>query len=53
MHRVPQAPLVNWGGLPPHLEHTRGKGARELINGRAGRMDEYNKNLEIMRNKKR
>lgn len=51
MHRVPQIPLVHWGGLPPHLEAARGKGATELITGRASRMDDYQKNLEITRSK--
>lgn len=23
MHRVPQSFMVNWNGLPPHLEDTR------------------------------
>ena len=23
MHRIPQAFMVNWGGLPPHLETAR------------------------------
>ena len=51
MHRKPQAIMVNWGGLPPHLEHVRGAGAREFINPNAiaKRRDEYNKNLEIVR----
>jgi len=39
MHRVPQAPLVNWGGLPPHREHEVGPAARDLI-------DNYDRNRE-------
>ena len=54
MHRVPQITAVNWNGLPPHLEHYRGKGAQELIdpNRIAERRDDYQKNLSIVRNKK-
>jgi len=54
MHRVPQLVRVNWGGLPPHLEHLRGKGVREMLdrNKIAERRDDYEKNLEIVRNKK-
>lgn len=54
MHRVPQATFVNWNGLPPHLEHARGAGARELINPEkiAERRDDYEKNLSITRNRK-
>ena len=32
MWRVPQAPLIVWNGLPPHMEHYIGPAAKELNN---------------------
>ncbi len=54
MHRVPQMVRVNWGGLPPHLEHTRNRAVQEVLdpNAIAQRRDEYERNLSIVRNKK-
>lgn len=53
MHRVPQLVGVNWGGLPPHLEHTRGAGIRRMIDAEdvAARRDAYEENLQIERRK--
>jgi hypothetical protein len=31
MWRVPQIPMVNWNGLPPHLEHLRPRAATQMI----------------------
>ena len=39
MHRVPQAPGIVWGGLPPHAERDIGPAARDLI-------DNYDANRE-------
>lgn len=41
MWRVPQIPMVNWNGLPPHLEHTRGPAIQEMIDGAPVRREEY------------
>lgn len=45
MHKKPQAPMVNWNGLPPHLE-THNPVVREMVNGAPKRRDEYAKNHE-------
>lgn len=47
MHRVPQIARVNWGGLPPHLEHRRSKAVREMIRDVDRRRDEYAQIKEI------
>ena len=31
MHRIPQVTAVNWGGLPPHLEHLRSNAVQNMI----------------------
>ena len=41
MHRVPQVVPVNWNGLPPHLEGTRGPVAQQLIDGAPERRARY------------
>lgn len=53
MHRRPQAVLVSWGGLPPHLEATRGRVVREILDPRkiGERREDYERNLQIVRNK--
>jgi hypothetical protein len=41
MHRRPQVVAVNWNGLPPHLEGSRGTAVRELIDGAPERRARY------------
>lgn len=41
MHRIPQAFAVNWGGLPPHLEHLRSPVVQNMIDTADPRRDKY------------
>lgn len=41
MHRIPQAFSVNWGGLPPHLEHTRPPAVQSMIDNADASRDKY------------
>lgn len=41
MHRVPQVPLVNWNGLPPHEAARRPKWAEDFINSAPERRAKY------------
>jgi cbb3-type cytochrome c oxidase subunit III len=52
MHKVPQATNIVWGGLPPHLEHKRPRGAQLILENQDANRESYEKNLEIVRSKK-
>ena len=52
MHKVPQAANVIWGGLPPHLEHLRSRGAQQILDNVDANRESYEKNLDIVRSKK-
>ncbi len=41
MHRVPQVTAVIWGGLPPHLEHTRPISVQNMIDNSADNMAKF------------
>jgi len=41
MHRVPQAVMVNWGGLPPHLEHLHHPEVKAMIENEQQNRYEY------------
>lgn len=41
MHRIPQAFSVNWGGLPPHLEHKRPPVVRNMLAHAQARREKY------------
>lgn len=41
MWRVPQMPMVNWNGLPPHREHLRAPVVQDMIDGAPQRREEY------------
>jgi len=41
MHRVPQMPMVNWNGLPPHEADRSPKFMKEFINSAEQRRDKY------------
>lgn len=43
MHRRPMAFSVNWGGLPPHLEHTRAPVIKNMLDNAPKRREEYQK----------
>lgn len=42
MRRAIQPVLVNWNGLPPHMEHFQSPIAKEWVNGIDKRRDAYN-----------
>lgn len=41
MHRIPQTFGVNWGGLPPHLEHLRHPNIQNFVDTADARRDKY------------
>lgn len=41
MHKVPQVFMVNWGGLPPHLEGTRSQVVKTMIDTASSRRNKY------------
>jgi predicted nucleic acid-binding Zn ribbon protein len=48
MHRIPQVVAVNWGGLPPHLEHSRPPVLQNMVDTAQSRREKY---LETKGNK--
>lgn len=42
MHRIPQAVMVNWNGLPPHEAARRPKPAQDWLNGAKESRAKYN-----------
>lgn len=47
MYRVPQLFSVNWGGLPPHLEHLRSPVAQKMIDNEQVNRENYLARKEI------
>ena len=50
MHRRPQITMVNWNGLPPHLESSRPKAIQDMISGADKRRAEYLEGKENAKN---
>lgn len=46
LHRVPQMPMVNWNGLPPHEADRRPKFANDWIKNADKNRDTYKKRKE-------